>query len=78
MIYLKGVLVYVDIQAALDPFGFAEQHQVLKQEHMSLALLPPVPDGKLILPNQLALLLQVHLRHRKAGMPKPQNNMFIL
>lgn len=71
MIYLKGVLVYVDIQASLDAFGFAEQHQVLKQEYVSLALLPPVPDGKLILPDQLALLLQVHLRHRKADMPQP-------
>lgn len=70
MIYLKGVLVYVDVQASLDAFGFAEQDQVFKQEHMSLALLSPVPDGKLILPDQLALFLQVHLR-QKTGMPQP-------
>lgn len=63
VIYLKGVLVYVDVQASLDALRFAKQHQVLEQEHMSLALLPSIPDGKLILPDQLALLLQVHLKH---------------
>lgn len=77
MIYLKGVLVYVDVQASLDAFGFAEQHQVLKQEHMSLALLSPVPDGKLILPDQLALFLQVHLR-QKTGMPQPSRHVYFV
>lgn len=70
------MLVYVDVQASFDAFGFAKEHQVLKQEDVSLALLPPVPDGELILPDQLALLLQVHLRRRKEDLPQAQNNMF--
>lgn len=55
--YLKGVFVDVHIQAPLNAFGFAEQYQVLKQKHVSLTLLPAVPDGELILPYQLSLFL---------------------
>lgn len=69
------MFVYVHVQASFNAFGFAEEYQVLKQEHVSLALLPPVPDGELILPDQLALLLQVHLRHRAADIPQPRDNV---
>lgn len=59
--YLEGALVDIDIKATLDPLGLAEQDQVLKEEDVSLALPAAQPDGELVLPHQLPLLLQVHL-----------------
>lgn len=59
--YLEGALVDIHIKATLDPLGLAEQDQVLKEEDMSLALPTAQPDGELVLPHQLPLLLQVHL-----------------
>ena len=55
------MLVDVDVEAPLYALGLAEQNQVLKQEDVALALLPAVPDGELVLPHQLALLLQIDL-----------------
>lgn len=59
--YLEGALVDIHIKATLDPLGLAEQDQVLKEEDVALALPAAQPDGKLVLPYQLPLLLQVHL-----------------
>jgi len=59
--YLERALVDIHVKATLDPLGLAEQDQVLKEEDVSLALPPTQPDGELILPHQLPLLLQVHL-----------------
>lgn len=61
------MLVDVNIKASHNAFGFAEQNQVLKQEDVSLALLPPVPDGELVLLHQLALLLQIDLLGQQQG-----------
>lgn len=59
--YLEGALVDIHIKATLNPLGFAEQDEVLKEEDVSLALPTAQPDGELVLPHQLPLLLQVHL-----------------
>lgn len=59
--YLEGALVDIHIKATLDPLGLAEEDEVLKEEDMSLALPAAQPDGELILPHQLPLLLQVYL-----------------
>lgn len=59
--YLEGALVDIHIKATLDSLGLAEQDQILKEEDVSLALPTTQPDGELILPHQLPLLLQVHL-----------------
>lgn len=59
--YLEGALVNIHIKATIDPLGLAEEDEVLKEEDMSLALPAAQPDGELILPHQLSLLLQVYL-----------------
>lgn len=59
--YLEGALVDIHIKATLDPLGLAKEDEVLKEEDVSLALPAAQPDGELILPHQLPLLLQVYL-----------------
>lgn len=72
--YLEGALVDIHIKATLDPLGLAEQDQVLKEEDVSLALPTAQPDGELILPHQLPLLLQVHLDTGNI-LIRPQQNL---
>lgn len=57
MSYLEGMLVDEDVQASLHLLGFTEEDQLLKQEDVALTLSPARPDGKLILADQLTLLL---------------------
>lgn len=59
--HLERALVDVHVKASLDFLGLAEEDQVLKQEDMPLAFLATQPNGELILPHQLPLLLEVHL-----------------
>lgn len=59
--YLEGALVDIHIKATLDPLGLAKEDEVLKEEDVSLALPAAQPDGELVLPHQLPLLLQVYL-----------------
>lgn len=60
--HLEGVLVDEDVQPTLHLLGLAEQKQILEQEDVALAFPPAAPDRELVLPDQLTLLLQVHLQ----------------
>lgn len=59
---LEGVFVDEDVQTSLHLFGFAEQKQVLEEEDVTLTFPPAAADRELVLPDQLTLLLQVHLQ----------------
>lgn len=59
--HLEGLFVDEDVEAALDLLGFAEEHELLEEEDVALALPPPGGDGELALSDQPALLFQVHL-----------------
>ena len=62
-LYLDAVFVHVDVVLPLSASPcLAEEDEVLKQEHLTHHLLPALEHQELILPQQLALLLQVHLK----------------
>lgn len=58
---LEGLLVDVDVVAHVVLLGLAEEDELLEEEDAPHAFLLPEENGKLVLANQLALLLQVHL-----------------
>lgn len=60
--HLEGVFVDEDSQSTLHLLGFAEENKLLEQEDVTLTPPPPGPDGELVLPDQLTLLLEVHLQ----------------
>lgn len=59
--HLERLFVDVHIIAHVCLLGFAEENEILEEEDMTEALLLPEEHDKLILANQLALLLQIHL-----------------
>lgn len=69
---LEGLLVDVDVVAHVVLLGFAEEDELFKEEDAPHAFLLAKENGKLVLANQLALLLQVHLvveKSRQAPSP---------
>lgn len=60
--YLEGVFVDEDVQPSLHLLRFTEEDELLEQEDATLTFPPPAPDSELVLPDQLTLLLQVHLQ----------------
>ena len=62
-LYLDAVFVHVDVVLALSASPrLAEEDEVFKQEHLTHHLLPALEHQELVLPQQLTLLLQVHLK----------------
>lgn len=61
---LEGLLVDVDIVANICLLGFAEEDEFFEEEDAPHTFLLPKENGELILPDQLALLLQIHLTGR--------------
>ena len=62
-LYLDAVFVHVDVMLPLSASPrLAEEDEVLKQEHLTHHLLPALEHQELILPQQFALFLQVHLK----------------
>lgn len=51
-----------DVQPSFHLLRFTEEDELLEQEDATLTFPPPTPDSELVLPDQLTLLLQVHLQ----------------
>jgi len=62
MRHLEGLLVDVRFVPHVRLPGFAEEDELLEEEHVAQTFPLPEGDRELILAYQLALLLQVHLQ----------------
>lgn len=69
---LEGLLVDIDVVAHVVLLGLAEEDELFEEEDAPHAFLFPKENSELVLANQLALLLQVHLvglKSRQAPSP---------
>ena len=61
--YLNAALVAVDLFARRRTLRLAEHDHLLEQEDVTHRFASTVPDEELVLTQQHALLIQVHLKH---------------
>ena len=61
--YLDAALVAVDLFARRRTLRLAEHDHLLEQEDVTHRFASTVPDEELVLTQQHALLIQVHLKH---------------